>query len=45
MKYINNFEELYDHSIDPSEWTNLAVQSEYAEVINEHKIWLPVTAK
>jgi arylsulfatase A-like enzyme len=45
IRYSNGFEELYDHSTDPSEWTNLAVHGEYAEVINEHKIWLPVNAK
>ncbi len=26
---------------DPNEWTNLAGDAEYAEVIEEHKRWLP----
>ena len=26
---------------DPDEWTNLADQSRFAEVIEEHRAWLP----
>jgi len=43
IRYNDGSEELYDHSKDPWEWTNLAKQSKYAEVIKEHKKWLPVT--
>ena len=43
IRYNDGSEELYDHSKDPWEWTNLATQSKYAEVIDEHKKWLPLT--
>jgi len=41
IRYSDGSEELYDHSKDPWEWTNLAAQPEYAEVLYEHKRWLP----
>ncbi len=41
IRYKDGSEELYDHSKDTWEWTNLASQPEYAEVIAEHKKWLP----
>jgi arylsulfatase A-like enzyme len=34
-------EELYDHSTDPLERTNLITKPEYNEIIKEHKKWLP----
>ena len=45
IRYSDGSEELYDHSKDPWEWTNLAAQPEYAEVIDEHKKWLPTNEK
>lgn len=33
MKYINDFEELYDHSTDIHEYANLAGDKKYADVI------------
>jgi arylsulfatase A-like enzyme len=45
IRYSDGSEELYDHSRDPWEWTNLATQPEYAEVIDEHKKWLPTNEK
>jgi arylsulfatase A-like enzyme len=41
IRYRDGTEELYDHSTDPWEWTNLASNPEYAEIIEEHKKWLP----
>jgi arylsulfatase A-like enzyme len=41
IRYHNGSEELYDHSKDPWEWTNLAGKPEFADVISEHKKWLP----
>ncbi len=41
IRYSDGAEELYDHSKDPWEWTNLADKAEYAKVIEEHKKWLP----
>ncbi len=32
IRYADGGEELYDHSVDPNEWTNLAVDPAYAEV-------------
>jgi len=40
IRYSDGSEELYDHSKDPWEWTNLAGRPEYAQVIAEHKKWL-----
>ncbi len=45
IRYRDGSEELYDHSEDPWEWTNLAKRREYAEIINEHKKWLPTNEK
>ena len=45
IRYNDGSEELYDHSKDPWEWTNLATQSKYADVIAEHKKWLPTSEK
>ncbi|MHC4757320.1 MAG: sulfatase-like hydrolase/transferase [Planctomycetota bacterium] len=41
IRYKDGTEELYDHSKDPWEWTNLAGEPEYAQVIEEHKKRLP----
>ena len=41
-RYIRDgSEELYDHNLDPNEWRNLAGEAQYAQVIEEHKKWLP----
>lgn len=41
IHYADGSEELYDMRNDPHEWTNLAARPEFAEVIAEHKRWLP----
>jgi hypothetical protein len=41
IRYHDGGQELYDHSKDPNEWTNLAESQEYAEVIPELKTALP----
>jgi len=41
IRYADGTEELYDHSKDPMEWTNLAPLPEYAPVLDEHRPWLP----
>jgi arylsulfatase A-like enzyme len=45
IRYKGGSKELYDHAKNPWEWTNLATQPEYDEVIDEHKKWLPTGAK
>lgn len=39
--YADGSEELYDMVKDPNEWTNLAADPAYAEVIAEHRKWVP----
>jgi len=41
IRYANGDEELYDHRKDPNEWTNLAGDPQYEEVIARHARWLP----
>ncbi len=41
IRYADGSEELYDHSKDPNEFTNLAKHPEYRPVIEEHATWLP----
>ena len=41
IRYASGEEELYDHSADPDEWTNLASDAANAAVIAEHAQWLP----
>ena len=43
IQYADGSEELYDHENDPYEWTNLAGDRQYADVIREHARWLPKT--
>ncbi len=45
IRYSDGSEEFYDHSKDSWEWTNLAGRPEYAQVIAEHKKWLPTSEK
>ena len=41
--YRDGAEELYDHRDDPGEHLNLAGDPEYAQIIAEHRKWLPLT--
>ena len=41
IRYSDGTEELYDHDNDPWEHTNLASDPKHAEVIAEHRRWLP----
>lgn len=41
ISYRDGSEELYNHKRDPGEHINLAKNPDYAEVIAEHKKWLP----
>jgi len=43
IQYADGSEELYDHSVDPNEWTNLASRPESAAVLEEHRRHVPVT--
>ena len=41
ISYEDGGEELYDHTADPNEWTNLAMNANYAPIINRLRGWLP----
>jgi len=41
IRYADGSEELYDRQADPNEWTNLAGNAQYREVIGELAQWLP----
>jgi choline-sulfatase len=41
IRYADGSEELYDMAADPHEWTNLAGEARFADVIAEHRRWLP----
>lgn len=41
IRYADGGQELYDHSGDPNEWTNLADRSDLRGVIDELARWLP----
>ena len=43
--YADGSEELYDMKNDPNEWTNLAGDETYAEVIAEHRKYVPKNDK
>lgn len=43
IRYRDGGEELYDHDLDPNEWTNLASDPELAHIKRELAIWLPKT--
>lgn len=43
IRYADGSEELYDHTADPHEWTNLAGKPELAAVRQELAAWLPAT--
>ena len=41
IRYADGSEELYDHSKDPNEWTNLATRREFAGIKTDLARWLP----
>ncbi|MCM2375108.1 sulfatase [Aporhodopirellula aestuarii] len=41
IQYLDGSRELYDHSTDPNEWTNLASNPEYAATIAKHAAFIP----
>jgi arylsulfatase A-like enzyme len=41
IRYADGSEELYNMAQDPNEWTNLASRPEHAEIIAEHRRWIP----
>ena len=41
IRYVDGGEELYDHNADPNEWTNLAGNSEFTDVISKLKQTMP----
>ena len=41
IHYHDGGEELYDHTVDPQEWKNLANDPKYGSVKSELKKWLP----
>lgn len=43
-RYRDGSEELYDHNVDPYEWTNLALESAYDGVRNRLRTSLPATS-
>ncbi len=46
IRYADGSEELYDMRKDPNEWHNLAGNHEFADIIRQHRNWMPkVNAK
>lgn len=43
IRYANGDEELYDHTVDPNEWTNIAQRAGSQSVIDTLKVHLPKT--
>ncbi|MEX2171091.1 MAG: sulfatase [Pirellulales bacterium] len=41
IRYADGSEELYDLQFDPNEWTNVATAPTNANVLTEHRRWLP----
>jgi arylsulfatase A-like enzyme len=41
IHYADGAEELYDMRKDPNEWKNLAGDKNFADILKEHKQWLP----
>ncbi len=45
IQYADGSRELYDMQADPNEWTNLAGDDKYADVIEDMRRWLPESSK
>jgi N-sulphoglucosamine sulphohydrolase, C-terminal len=43
IRYADGSEELYDHTNDPNEWTNLAGMPQYSSVKQQLAVHLPQT--
>lgn len=43
LRYEDGSEELYDHTEDPNEWTNLADSKEHQSIVHEFRAALPTT--
>jgi arylsulfatase A-like enzyme len=41
INYVNGDQELYDRSVDPNQWNNLAPDPTYADIIAQLMQWLP----
>lgn len=41
IRYADGSEELYDHRLDPNEWTNVVSKPSLAVIAREHSQWLP----
>ncbi|MCH8216246.1 MAG: sulfatase [Planctomycetes bacterium] len=41
IRYADGSEELYDMRKDPNEWRNLADDSQFTEILRDHRRWLP----
>ena len=39
--YADGSEELYDMQTDPNEWTNVAGDPQFTQVIADHRKWIP----
>ena len=44
IQYADGSEELYDMRSDANEWNNLAGNPRYAQVLKQHRKWLPKTS-
>lgn len=42
IRYRDGSEELYDHRNDPHEWNNLVANTQYEDILKEHRKYLPV---
>ena len=42
IRYADGSEELYDHTVDPNEWENVAGRSDYEVIKAAHRTFLPV---
>lgn len=41
IQYADGSEELYDLRKDPNEWKNVAGEESYADILEEHRKWVP----
>ena len=41
IRYADGSEELYDMRKDPQEWHNLVDDSQFTEILRDHRQWLP----